>query len=101
MKDLTQGPVSRQIVAIAVPIAAGMVFQPLYYLVDLYFVAGLGETANAGVGLAGNVSKVIIALTQMLGVGNVALVSQTAGCKDRLEANLIFNQSVLISAILG
>lgn len=101
MKDLTQGPIPTQIVAMALPIAAGMVFQTLYYLVDLYFVAGLGDTALAGVGLAGNVAMVIIALTQMLGVGTVALVSHAAGRKDRPEANLIFNQSVLMSAILG
>ena len=101
MKDLTQGPIPKQIVAMAVPIAAGMVFQTLYYLVDLYFVAGLGDTALAGVGLAGNVAMVIIALTQMLGVGTVALVSHAAGRKDRPEANLIFNQSVLLSALLG
>lgn len=101
MKDLTQGPIPQQIVAIAVPIAAGMIFQTLYYLVDLYFVASLGDTAIAGVGLAGNVSMVIIALTQMLGVGTVALVSHAAGRKDRPEANLVFNQSVLMSAILG
>jgi putative MATE family efflux protein len=101
VKDLTQGPIPQQIVAIAVPIAAGMIFQTLYYLVDLYFVASLGDTAIAGVGLAGNVSMVIIALTQMLGVGTVALVSHAAGRKDRPEANLVFNQSVLMSAILG
>jgi len=29
------------------------------------------------------------------------LVSHAAGRKDRPEANLVFNQSVLISAILG
>jgi putative MATE family efflux protein len=101
VKDLTQGPIPTQIVALAVPIAAGMVFQTLYYLVDLYFVASLGDTALAGVSLAGNVAMVIIALTQMLGVGTVALVSHAAGRKDRPEANLIFNQSVLMSAILG
>ena len=101
MKDLTQGPIPKQVIAMALPIGAGMVFQTLYYLVDLYFVAGLGDTALAGVGFAGNVSMVIIALTQMLGVGTVALVSHAAGRKDRPEANLIFNQSVLLSAILG
>jgi putative MATE family efflux protein len=85
----------------AVPIAAGMVFQTLYFLVDLYFVAGLGDAALAGVASAGNVTMLIIALTQMLGVGTVALVSHAAGRKDRAEANLIFNQSVLLSAILG
>jgi putative MATE family efflux protein len=101
VKDLTQGPIPKHLIAIAVPILAGMVFQTLYYLVDLYFVAGLGDAALAGVGSAGNVTMVIVALTQMLGVGTVALVSHAAGRKDRVEANLIFNQSVVLSAILG
>src|SRR5579859_1436242 len=85
----------------AIPIFAGMVFQTLYFLVDLYFVAGLGDAALAGVGSAGNVTMLIIALTQMLGVGTVALVAHAAGRKDQPEANLVFNQSVLLSAILG
>jgi putative MATE family efflux protein len=101
MKDLTQGPISRLLVAMAVPIAIGMIFQTLYLLVDLFFVSGLGDTAIAGVSTAGTVSFVILALTQMLGVGTVALVSQAAGRKDPAEANLVFNQSVLLSAILG
>jgi putative MATE family efflux protein len=101
VKDLTQGPIPRHVVAMAVPIFAGMVFQTLYFLVDLYFVAGLGDAALAGVGSAGNVAMLVVALTQMLGVGTVALVSHAAGRKDRAEANLIFNQSVLLSAILG
>jgi putative MATE family efflux protein len=101
VKDLTQGPIPGHVIAMAVPIFSGMVFQTLYFLVDLYFVAGLGDAALAGVGSAGNVTMVVIALTQMLGVGTVALVSHAAGRKDQAEANLIFNQSVLLSAILG
>ena len=101
MKDLTQGPISRLLVAMAVPIAIGMVFQTLYFLVDLYFVSRIGDTAIAGVSTAGTVSFVILALTQMLGVGTVALVSQAVGRKNEAEANLVFNQSVLLSAILG
>ena len=101
MKDLTQGPISRLLVAMAVPIAIGMVFQTLYFLVDLYFVSRLGDTAIAGVSTAGTVSFVILALTQMLGAGTVALVSHAAGRKDQAQANLVFNQSVLLSAILG
>jgi len=101
VKDLTQGPIARQLVVLAVPIAAGMVFQTLYFLVDLYFVAQLGGAAIAGVSTAGTFTFVTLALTQVLGVGTVALVSQAAGRKDRNEANLIFNQSVLLSAICG
>jgi putative MATE family efflux protein len=101
MKDLTQGPIGRHLVAMAVPIAIGMLFQTLYFLVDLYFVSRLGDAAIAGVSTAGTVSFVILALTQMLGVGTVALVSHAAGRKDQSEANLVFNQSVLLSAACG
>src|SRR5215472_471386 len=101
MKDLTQGPISRLLVAMAVPIAIGMLFQTLYFLVDLYFVSRLGDAAIAGVSTAGTVSFVIMALTQMLGVGTVALVAHAAGRKDKAAANLVFNQSVLLSAVCG
>ncbi len=43
----------------------------------------------------------MMALTQMLGVGTVALVSHAAGRKDQAEANLVFNQSVVLSALCG
>src|SRR5438067_1287288 len=101
MKDLTQGSITRALVAMALPIAIGMLFQTLYLLVDLYFVARLGDAAIAGVSSAGTAGFVILALTQMLGVGTVALVSHAVGRKDQAEANLVFNQSVLLSAICG
>src|SRR5262245_49838582 len=83
----------------AAPIAAGMLFQTLYYLVDLYFVGRLGDAAIAGVGSAGNITLVVIGMTQVLSVGSVALVSQAVGQKDQARANLVFNQSLALSAI--
>jgi len=85
----------------AVPMAVGMLVQTLYFLVDLYFVGRLGDVALAGVGGGGNIMFMIMALTQMLGVGTVALVSHAVGRKDRIDANLVFNQSLLLAAILG
>ncbi len=99
MKDLTQGPIGRHLAAMAVPVGAGMLLQMLYYLVDLYFVSRLGEAALAGVSAAGNAFMAVLALTQMLGVGTVTLVSHAAGRKDRAEANHVFNQSVVIAAL--
>jgi putative MATE family efflux protein len=97
MKDLTQGPIFRNLVALAAPIAAGMLLQTLYYVVDLYFVAALGDAPLAGVSAAGNVMFLVFALTQMLGVGTVTLVSHAVGRKDRADANHVFNQSVLLA----
>jgi len=99
MKDLTQGSVTRIILEMAGPIAAGMIFQTLYLLVDLYFVAAIGDAALAGVGAAGTVMFVVMSLTQVLGVGAVALISQAVGRKDRGDANLIFNQSIVLAAV--
>lgn len=101
MKDLTQGPIIRQLIAMAVPIGVGMLFQTLYLLVDTYFVSGLGDTAIAGVSSASPASMVIMALTQMVGVGTVALIAHAVGRKDQPGANLVFNQSVVLSAICG
>jgi putative MATE family efflux protein len=99
--DLTKGPIAGHIARMATPIAAGMIFQTMYYLVDLYFVARLGGTAIAGVTAAGNVQFIIMALTQVLGVGTMVLISHASGRKDREDANLIYNQSLLMAAVCG
>jgi len=101
MRDLTQGSIPRQIVALAVPIFAGMLLQTLYYIVDLYFVSRIGNAAIAGVSAAGNIMFLVFALTQMLGVGIVALISQAVGRKDAAEANLVFNQSLVLSLLFS
>lgn len=98
MHDLTEGSIPRHIVRMAVPMAIGMVFQTLYYLVDLYFVGRLGDAALAGVSAAGNVQFIVMALTQVLGVGTMVLISHAAGRKDQADGNLVFNQSLLLAA---
>ncbi len=99
MNDLTEGPIPGHLMRIAIPIAIGMIFQTAYYLVDLYFVGRLGDTAIAGLGSAGNVQFLVMAITQILGVGTMALIAQAAGRKDRPDANLIFNQSLVLAAV--
>lgn len=81
--------------------AVSMVFQTLYYLVDLYFVSRLGKEAIAGVGLAGNLMLVVLALTQMLGVGTTVLISHAAGQKDQPRAQMVFNQSFVLALSVG
>jgi putative MATE family efflux protein len=99
MKDLTQGPISRHVAALSIPMAIGMLVQTLYYFIDLYFVAKLGDVAIAAVSSAGTVFFIAMALTQVLSVATVALVSQAVGRKDPAEANLAFNQSVAMAAL--
>ena len=97
MHDLTTGSINRHLVAMATPIAIGMIFQTMYFLVDLYFVGRLGGAAIAGVGAAGNLTFLVMATTQVLGVGTVALIAQAVGRKDQEHANLVFNQSSILA----
>ena len=99
MHDMTQGSISRHLVRMSAPIAIGMLFQTLYVLVDLYFVAQLGDSAIAGVSTAANLQFIIMAATQVLGVGTMALIAQAAGRKDQADANLVFNQSLVLAVI--
>ena len=78
-----------------------MVFQTLYFLVDLYWVGRLGKEAIAGVSVAGNLTFIVLAITQMLAVGTTTLISHAAGRKDRDHAQRVLNQSLLLAVAIG
>jgi putative MATE family efflux protein len=101
MQDLTTGSLARHLLKTSGFMLVTMVFQTLYFLVDLYWVGRLGRDAVAAVGIAGNLMFIVLAATQMLGVGTTALVSHAVGRKDRDRAQLIFGQSQMLSLIVG
>jgi putative MATE family efflux protein len=101
MQDLTTGSITRNILKTASFMLVSMVFQTLYFLVDLYFVGRLGKDAVAAVSVSGNLTFIVLAATQMVGVGTTALVSHATGRKDREAAVLAFNQSQVLSATVG
>ena len=101
MQDLTTGPITRHLLKATSFMLVTMVFQTLYFLIDLYWVGRLGTEAVAAVGIAGNLTFVVLALTQMLGVGTTAVVSHAAGRKDQEQALLLFNQSQVLAMVTG
>src|SRR5512142_2996586 len=101
MQDLTTGPVSRHLVKTASFMLVTMVFQTLYFLVDLYWVGRLGKDAIAAVAIAGNIMFLTLAASQMLGVGTTTLVSHAAGRKDRDDVLLVFNQSQMLAIVVA
>ncbi|MBA3560230.1 MAG: MATE family efflux transporter [Gemmatimonadaceae bacterium] len=101
MQDLTTGPVTRHLLKTTSFMLVTMVFQTLYFLIDLYWVGRLGTQAVAAVSIAGNLSFIVLALTQMLGVGTTTVVSHAMGRKDHTQANLLFNQSQVLALVTG
>ena len=101
MEDLTTGPLTRHLLKTTSFMLVMIVFQTLYFLIDLYWVGRLGTHAVAAVGIAGNLTFIVLALTQMLGVGTTTVVSHAIGRKDREGAQLMFNQAQVLAVVTG
>jgi putative MATE family efflux protein len=101
MQDLTTGSLVRHLLKTTGFMLVTMVFQTLYFLIDLYWVGRLGKEAVAGVAIAGNLTFIVLAITQMLGVGVTTLVSHAAGQKDHERALLMFNQAQVLSLVVS
>ena len=99
MEDLTTGSLSRHLLRTASFMLVTMLSQTLYLLVDLYWVGSLGKEAVAAVGLAANISFVVLALTQVLGVGTTTLIAHASGARNRERAREVFAQSLWLSVL--
>ncbi|MBI3438503.1 MAG: MATE family efflux transporter, partial [Proteobacteria bacterium] len=97
MHDLTKGSITGHIINMAVFIGLGLIFQTVYFLVDLYFVSHLGSWAIAGVSAAGVSSFLVMGSSQLVAVGGMALISQAVGRKDQEAANLVSAQALSLS----
>src|SRR5438132_1608222 len=101
MEDLTTGPLTRHLLKTTSFMLVTMIFQTLYFLIDLYWVGRLGTHAVAAVAIAGNFTFIVLALTQMLGVGTTTVVSHAVGRKNREDAQLMFNQAQVLAVVTG
>ncbi|MBL8547332.1 MAG: MATE family efflux transporter [Hyphomonadaceae bacterium] len=101
MRDLTQGHISGHLLGMAGFIGISLIFQTMYFIVDLYFVSRLGSAAIAGVSAAGNVFFLALAASQLIAIGVMATVAQAVGKKDEAEANLFSDQAISMSLLFG
>src|SRR5688572_32766998 len=100
VKDLSVGSIPGHIGTMSIQMFIGMVVQVAYFVTDLKFVSMLGNEVAAGFSAAGNLWFVVLALTQVLNVGTAAMVSHAVGAKQHERANLVFNQSLMLSVFM-
>ncbi len=101
MRDLTQGPIAGHLLGMAMFIGISLIFQTMYFVIDLYFVSRLGSAAIAGVSASGNVFFLALAASQLISIGVMATVAQAVGKKDEAEANLFSDQAISMSLLFG
>ena len=104
-KDMTQGSPTKLILAFALPMLAGMLFQQLYNLVDTMIVGRfLGVNALAGVGATGSVNFLVLGFCMGICSGFAIPVAQRFGAREEGEMREFAANSVWlamgISAVL-
>jgi len=99
--DLTEGPISKTLVKLAVPVTISMVLFTVYLLVDLYFVGKLGPDAVAALSISSNAFFIHLGFSTILGTGGMALIAQAFGRMDYGQAARVFKQSLLMALVIG
>jgi putative MATE family efflux protein len=99
--DLTEGPILKTLVRLAVPVTIAMVMFTVYLMVDLYFVGRLGPEAVAALSISGNAFFIHLGFSTILGTGGMALIAQAFGRKEYDYAASVFKQSILMALIVG
>lgn len=83
IRDLTQGPIGKQLVIFALPLFAGSLIQLLYNTVDLMFVGRiLGADASAAVGASSLIVTCILGAFTGLSVGVGVTAAKVVGSGD-------------------
>ena len=100
IKNMTAGKPVSLIVAFALPLMIGNVFQQLYSVVDSMVVGkSLGVSALAGLGAASWPNWVILGILQGLTQGFSILISQAFGAKDTDRLRTVLGNAVILSSI--
>ena len=100
--DFTSGPIPPQLVAFAVPILLGQLFQNLYNSVDSIVVGRcVGTTALAAVTVCSDISNLLVGFFTGLSTGAGVVFSRHFGARDYERLRSSVHTALLFSAIIG
>ena len=86
-KNLTQGPINRQLFGLAMPIMATSFIQMAYSLTDMAWVGRLGSEAVAAVGAVGILTWMSGSIALLNKVGSEVSVGQSIGAPRTTSAS--------------
>src|SRR6185369_14462610 len=98
-QDLTEAPIGRAVVLLAVPMVLEMLMESVFAVADIFFVGRLGADAVATVGITESLMTVVYAIAMGLSIGATATVSRRIGEKDPDSAARAAVQSIVVGVL--
>lgn len=98
---LTQAPVSRVILTMAVPTIVSMLVTCFYVIVDTYFVGQLNTQSTAAVGIVFPLMSLIQAIGSFFGHGSGAYMSRELGARRTDNASSMATTGLVYALLIG
>ena len=100
-KNLTEGPIVRQLFNLAMPIMGTSFIQMAYSITDMAWVGRLGSEAVAAIGAVGILTWMTNSISYLSKVGSEVSVAQSIGIRDEEKARLFASHNLTIALILS
>ncbi len=100
-KDLTSGPILKQLTKLALPIMATSFINMAYNLTDMAWIGRVGSNAVASVGIAGFFLWFANAFSHLTKISSEVTVSQSIGKRKYDEAGKYTLLNIFIAFLLG
>ncbi|MDR1646132.1 MAG: MATE family efflux transporter [Tannerellaceae bacterium] len=101
IRDLTQGPIRRQLFNLALPIMGTSFVQMAYNLIDMAWIGRLGSESVAAVGAVGIIVWMTTSLALLGKVGAEVSVGQSIGARNMEDARLFSSHSLTLGLLLS
>jgi putative MATE family efflux protein len=101
VKNLTEGPITSQIIRLTVPILGTSFVQMAYNLTDMLWLGRVGSDAVAAVGIASYFTWLGVSLMLVGRIGAEVGVSQSLGAKDKVKAESFAVNAVSLVVVLS
>lgn len=99
--DLTEGPIGRAIVLLAIPMVLEMLMESVFAVADIFYVSRISSDAVAVVGLTETLMTCVYVIAMGLGIGASAVVARRIGEGDADGAAHSAAQAILLAAGLS
>ncbi len=100
-KKMTETPVRRLVIKLAIPTIISMLVSSIYNMADTFFVSQLGTSAAGAVGIVFSVMAVIQAIGFTIGMGAGNIASRKLGAQDTEDANRYASTGMFMGLVLS
>jgi Na+-driven multidrug efflux pump len=100
-KDLTQGPIGRQLFNLALPIMGTSFTQMAYNLTDIAWLGRLGSETVAAIGAVGIMTWMAASLSLLNKIGAEVSVGQSIGAQDADRARSFASHNITMALLMA